>query len=184
MRCRGSENVPAVKGLARRQPPVLLPRELDGIDGPAIVEDEAQEAVVGTDIALSSGSKRQGTSRAPHARIDHGEMDGAEGEESRGGLEAKRPFQHVLGGDVVAYVHEASFGTDAEDDPLHDAHPGISHSEIRGEGDDRRAHDPLGTLGVALHHVVGDEEERLLVGAVGESVEGLLGAPCVALGTP
>src|SRR4030095_8974984 len=43
---------------------------------------------------------------------------------------------------------------------------------------------PLRTLGVALHHVVGDEEESLLVGAVGESIEGLLGAPRIVLGAP
>src|SRR5258705_3558215 len=43
---------------------------------------------------------------------------------------------------------------------------------------------PFRTLGVALHHVVGDEEERLLVGAVGESIERLLGAPRIVLGAP
>jgi hypothetical protein len=45
-------------------------------------------------------------------------MDGAGGKEPRGGFEAQRPFQHVLGGNVVAYVHEPSFGTDPRMTPF------------------------------------------------------------------
>src|SRR3990170_1680380 len=60
-------------------------------------------------------------------------------------------------------------GRESQRDPL-----APEGGEGQGEGPRRRE-----DLLVAIHHVVGDEEQRVLVLAVGEGGESLLGAPCV-----
>jgi hypothetical protein len=104
--------------------------------GPGLGQAEAEEPVVGTHEVVAVGHDGEGPAGAPHARIDHGEVDRPGGEAPVGGFERERAAAHVLGRNGVGEVHEPGGGVDPEDHPLDDADVRIVQAEVAQERDD------------------------------------------------
>src|SRR5215813_6464412 len=95
---RGGEEIATMKGPAERRETILGGGQLDGQDGLCCLgEGEAQEPVVGSDVALLSRLNGEGSPHAPHPGIDHGQVNRAPRKKSGGGLQTERALEDVLG---------------------------------------------------------------------------------------
>jgi hypothetical protein len=103
---------------------------------PGGLEEEAEQAVVGTDEVVAGGQEGERTPGAPDTGVHDREVDGAGGEEPVGGLEREGTPEHVLGRHGVGQVHQPSGGVDGQDHTLDDADVGVFDPEVGQECDD------------------------------------------------
>ncbi len=100
------------------------------------VEDEREEAVVGTHEEPAAGTHRDRPALRADARVHDRHEHGARREVPVRGVERERPGGHVVGGYLVGDVHERRLGAGGQDRALHGPHVVVLEAEVREEGDD------------------------------------------------
>ena len=138
------EDVSAMKCPADLWQPEARLIELPGLRA-RFSQRGAEDAVVRADVGGAFGGDEQGTPRAPHAGIDHGQVDRRFREVGCGTGKHICGLTHVLGRDLVGQIHEADVRRDAEDHAFHDADKAVGQAEVCGQRYD-------GHLEHILHH--------------------------------
>ena len=133
------EDIAPVEGAADLRQEVLLVRQVDDLDRPAvlfgILEHGREQAVIRTDKIMRAQAGGQRTAPGADPGVNDRHVHRAGREERIGAPEGKGAFEHVLRGDGVADIGDLRSRANAPDDAFQGADKAVFEAEVSGEGE-------------------------------------------------
>jgi len=140
MRGDGREDVAAMEGGTDWVPEVSRGRNLAELCARTRREDHAEQAVVGSDEAMSADFRDDCSASAAYTRIDDGDVNCATGEIAPGLGERVSRFGDGIRCDFMRDIEQSGARADAQHDAFHSGDVVVGEAEIGEEGDDGGVH--------------------------------------------